>query len=596
LAGRTREVWLRRIEPQQARDLTGFVDAMSRARQLHRGRQSAMSQALPLPLPPLSGGPQSDAVGSRILELVNVAKSFGGVRALRGASFEVRRGEVMGLCGENGAGKSTLLKLLAGVHPFGSYTGDLVLNGVKQRFRGPADARAAGIAVVHQELTLVPELTVAQNLLLGHEPGSFGLVDEAKLESLAHQEVSRFGFGDQIDVTKRVGELGIGLQQMVEIVRVLRRDARLLVLDEPTAALSPRETDLLLGWVDSLREKGTTCIYVSHRLDEIFRLCDRVTVLRDGRTAATLVASETTPTDVVSEMVGRAVRPRARAKPRVRNEVPPGLLVSDLHVRRIGARTTAGLRPYVVEGVRLSVRRGEVVALCGAVGSGRTALLSALFGCARAGMTGRIAIDGVEATLDSPRAAIERGIGFVPEDRRGAGLVLDMTVGENLAMASLGSPRIMGNGARVGLIDPVAENHLAGRCIDALRIHGEASSRAGTLSGGNQQKTALGKWLASPPKVLLLDEPTRGMDVGAREEIYGILERLAEGGVAILFASSDLTEVLRLAHRIIVLRDGRVVGELDSAVATEETIVQMSTAAIRAETAPRAQTNFAGDA
>jgi D-xylose transport system ATP-binding protein len=525
-----------------------------------------------------------------ILQLIGIEKSFGGVRALRGATLEARRGEVMGLCGENGAGKSTLLKLLAGVYPFGSYTGDLLLGGVSQRFAGPADARKAGIAVVYQELTLVPELTVAQNLLLGREPRRFGLVDEAKLESVARQHLDRFGFGDQIDVTKRIAELGIGLKQMVEIVRALPQEARILVLDEPTAALTVREADLLLGLVSSLREKGTTCVYVSHRLDEIFRLCDRVTVLRDGRTAATLVTRETTPDEVVAEMVGRTVRTRGRPTSRPPGEAPATLVASDLHVRRAGGGR-GELRPFVVEGVNLSVRRGEVVALCGAMGSGRTAILSSLFGCARAGTTGRVQIDGVDVSLDSPRAAIEHGVAFVPEDRKGAGLVLGMTVGQNLAIPSLASARVMGGGARIGLVDPVAENDLAARRIQGLRIRGDGSSTAATLSGGNQQKVVLGKWLENPPKVLLLDEPTRGVDVGAREEIYGILEGLAQNGVAVLFASSDLCEVLRLAHRIIVLRDGRIVGEMDSALATEEEIVQMCTAAASADTAPRGQTN-----
>jgi ABC-type sugar transport system ATPase subunit len=519
-----------------------------------------------------------------ILQLVGVEKSFGGVRALRGANFEARRGEIMGLCGENGAGKSTLLKLLAGVHPFGSYAGDVLLGGAKQRFAGPADARAAGIAVVHQELSLVPELSVAQNLMLGREPRRFGLVDEAKLESVAREHVERFGFGDQIDVTKRIGQLGVGLRQMVEIVRALLQEAPILILDEPTAALTSREADLLLGWLRSPR--ATTCVYVSHRLDEIFRICDRVTVLRDGRTAATFVTKETTPAEVVAEMVGRTGRGPARSRrvaPNPAATAPSVLRLSNLHVRRGGGRRNSGLRPFVVEGVSLDVRRGEVVALAGAMGSGRTALLSSLFGCARAGVTGQIAIDGTDVRLDSPRNAIERGVAFVPEDRKGGGLVLGMTVRENLAIPSLAGTRAMGCRARLGLVDPIAETRLANRRIEALRIRGEAASMTGTLSGGNQQKVALGKWLETPPKLLLLDEPTRGVDVGAREDIYGILEDLAAAGVAILFASSDLSEVLRLAHRIIVLRDGRVVGEIDSAAATQEAIVQMSTAAARAD-------------
>jgi D-xylose transport system ATP-binding protein len=534
---------------------------------------------------------------SPLLQLAGIEKSFGGVRALRGASLEAQRGEVMGLCGENGAGKSTLLKLLAGVYPFGTYAGDVIVDGVTQRFAGPDDARRAGIAVVYQELTLVPELTVAQNLLLGREPRRFGLVDEAKLEALAREHVARFGFGDRLDVTKRVGELGIGLKQIVAIVRALPQEARILVLDEPTAALNADEADTLLRWVGSLRDAGTACIYVSHRLGELFRLCDRVTVLRDGRTVATLVTQETSPEEVVAQMVGRAVH--AAARPRrgpVREEAVdavetrPALSVSDLHVLRAGPQHAGDLRPFVVEGVSLAIRPGEIVGVFGAMGSGRTALLSSLFGCARAGMTGRVTIDGTDVTLDSPRTAIAHGLAFVPEDRNGAGLVPEMTLGQNIAIPSLASERLMGQKARLGLVDADVEASLGERRIRGLGIRGRASSAVGTLSGGNQQKVVLGKWLETPPKVLLLDEPTRGVDVGAREEFYGILDELAEGGVAVLFASSDLSEVLRLAHRIVVLRDGRIVGEVASSLATEEMIVRLATAAggARSRTATKA--------
>jgi ABC-type sugar transport system ATPase subunit len=519
-----------------------------------------------------------------VLQLLAIEKNFGGVRALRGASLEARQGEIMGLCGENGAGKSTLMKILGGVYPFDSYSGGVVVGGELQRLTGPADARRAGIAVVHQEPTLVPELTVAQNLLLGREPRRFGLVDDARLEVMARSDVARFGFAEQIDVTKPIQRLGVGLQQMVEIMRALRENARILVLDEPTAALTGREAELLMGWLKSLRSRGTTCVYVSHRLDEVFALCDRVTVLRDGRTAATLVTAETTPDQVVSEMVGRAVHGRSRPKETAPSCSTPVLEVKDLYVNRVKpTRRSAGgegvVRPFAVAGATFSVRPGEILAICGAMGSGRTALLSALFGCARAGTSGQVRVGGVCVDLDSPLTAIRHGIAFVPEDRRAKGLVPNMTLGENLALPSLSSREVMGNHARVGLVDPVAEELLADRRIRSLRIRGEASVPVSTLSGGNQQKAVFGKWLEHPPKVLLLDEPTRGVDVGAREEIYRILEDLTHAGVAIVFASSDLSEVLRLALRVIVLRDGRPVGELEGSSATEEAIVLFSTGA-----------------
>lgn len=519
------------------------------------------------------------------LRLTRIEKAFGGVRALRGANLEAQAGEIMGICGENGAGKSTLLKVLSGVHPFGSYSGDVVLHERAQRFTGPADARRAGIAVVYQELTLVPELTMAQNLLLGREPRRFGLVDNAKLEAMARTQLAQFGLANAIDVTQPVAKLGIGLQQMVEIMRALPQEASVLILDEPTAALTPREADLLMGWLRDLRDRGTTCLYVSHRLDEVFALCDRITVLRDGRTAATFTTRSTTPDDVVREMIGRTVAHStpgengAASASASRNGHPATLRVEGFHVRRAVGSTNAVDKPFAVTDVSFSINGGEIVAVCGAMGSGRTALLSSLFGCARAGTTGSVWIDGTRAHLDSPRAAINLGMAFVPEDRKGAGLVLGMTVAENLALPLLTSTDVMGPGARVGLVDRHAETQLAGRRIEALRIRGDAQSIVGTLSGGNQQKVVLGKWLEHPPKILILDEPTRGVDIGAREEIHTILEQLAAKGVAILIASSDLQEVVRLAHRTIVLRDGRIAAELDASHVTQHAIIELSTAA-----------------
>ena len=517
------------------------------------------------------------------LELIGIEKSFGGVHALRGAGLSVRRGEIMGLCGENGAGKSTLIKVLAGVHPHGSYRGSIEVGGKAVRLSSPTDARRAGIAVVHQELMLVSELSVAQNLMLGREPRRFSFIDDARLESTAHEYLLRFGFAGQIDPAKPVGQLGIGMQQIVEIVRGLSLEASILVLDEPTAALTQHEARKLLDWLRKLRAEGTTCIYVTHRLDELFSICDRLTVLRDGCTAATTVTADTTPERVVSLMVGRALdgaRSRTRFLAGAR-EKRPALQVKDFSVFRSRVRRgEADQPPFALQAVSLSLWPGEIVAVSGAMGSGRTALLSGLFGCAEAGATGTILIDGVEVVIDSPLTAIRRGLALVPEDRKGRGLVLGMTVAENLALPSLASPQAMGGAARFGLVDAASESMLAERRIRSLRIRGDAASTASTLSGGNQQKVVVGKWLEHPPKVLLLDEPTRGVDVGAREEIYGILSQLALQGVAVLFASSDLSEVLRLADRIIVLRQGRKVAELDGETATEEIIVQLSTGAL----------------
>jgi ABC-type sugar transport system ATPase subunit len=391
-----------------------------------------------------------------------------------------------------------------------------------------------------------------------------------------------------------VGELGIGLQQIVEIVRALSFDARVLVLDEPTAALTSREADRLLAWLRERRGAGTTCIYVSHRMDEVFSLCDRITVLRDGRTAGTRVTAETTPAEVIALMVGRALEARPTEKA-VLAQGKPALEVKDLRVGlpgsvKKGAWPAPGER-LAVDGVSLAVREGEVVAIAGAMGSGRTALLSTLFGCALGPVGGEIRLGGEsfhDGALGSPAEAIARGVVLLPEDRKGRGLVLDMTVEQNLTLPWLASPDVMGREARIGLIDAAVEGRISAQRIAELRIRGAAGAAASTLSGGNQQKVVLGKWLARPPRVLLLDEPTRGVDVGAREEIYAILGDLAGRGVAVLLASSDLPEILRLAHRILVLRRGRIVGELDPASASEQAIVELSTgAADQAEMASR---------
>jgi ribose transport system ATP-binding protein len=449
-------------------------------------------------------------------------------------------------------------------------------------------------------------MSVAQNLMLGRaragDAGTPGrrrsprlpFVDEDADEAAARDLLARFG-ETRIDPRAPVGSLGIGVQQVVEIVRALADDARVLVLDEPTAALTTDETERLLAWLRGLRERGTTCIYVSHRMDEVLALCDRITILRDGRTAGTVITAATTGAAIVRLMVGRDLPARDPHSSRIECNSPAeethssrtecNLKGAEEHSSRIECKSeTASKHSSVIECgdagavrlrvrdlsvagaldcVSLDVRAGELVAVCGALGSGRTALLSTLFGCATRRPRGEVLLDGAPAMLSSPRAAIRAGLALVPEDRKARGLVLDLTVAENLALP-------------LALADEAEAELIARARIAELRIRGAADAPVATLSGGNQQKVVLGKWLHRPPRVLLLDEPTRGVDIGAREEIYALIGALLARGVAILMASSDLGEAQRLAHRIVVLRRGRVAATLPAG-ATQDQIVALST-------------------
>jgi ABC-type sugar transport system ATPase subunit len=481
-----------------------------------------------------------------VIELRGIGKEFPGVRALHDVTLAIRPGEVLGLVGENGAGKSTLIKVLGGAYPAGSFCGEVVVDGTPRAFRSARDARAAGIAVVHQELSLVPEMSVADNLVLGREPATLGVVDEARAEAMARARLATVGGGlvDGIDLRAPAGRLGVGVQQVLEIARALGDHARVVVLDEPTAALTPAEVERLFQLVRERRAAGTAFVYISHHLDEILALTDRVAVLRDGVLVATRVTAETCAEELIDLMTGKelvAVSRRAAER---------GAPVLEVRGLTVAHPTLRGRR--AVDGVSFTVHAGEVVALAGAMGAGRTATLSALFGLARAGATGEVRVDGRSADVSTPRAAIAAGLALVPEDRKAAGLVLGMSVADNLALPAL--PRLV-DGAR-------AERTAADR-VKGMRIKIPAlGAEVATLSGGNQQKVVIGKWLELAPRVLLLDEPTRGVDVGAKAEIYKLVEELTARGHAVVLASSDLPEVVRLADRVVVLRDGRLAGEL----------------------------------
>jgi D-xylose transport system ATP-binding protein len=474
-----------------------------------------------------------------ILAADGLVKEFPGVRALDGVTFTVAAGEVHALCGENGAGKSTLIKTLSGIHAHGSYGGRVLVDGAEARFAGIADAERAGIAVIYQELALVDELSVAENIMLGREPVRGGLIDWEALRREAAAVLERHGL--DLDPAARCGDLGTGRQQLVEIAKALAKRSRVLILDEPTAALTAAEADALLGILRRLRAAGTAIVYISHRLDEVLGLADRITVLRDGRSVAALDGPQATREALIAAMVGR---PIADLYPR-RAGTPGGelLAVEGLAVDGPGRR---------LSGISFTVRAGEVLGIGGLMGAGRSELLLHLFGAWGRRMAGRVALAGAPWAPAGPRQALDGGLALVVEDRKRQGLILDRGVGYNLSLASLG--RLPGRIA----IDRDAEAARNRAAADSLRIKAADHEVAvATLSGGNQQKVVIGKALLAEPRVVLLDEPTRGIDVGARAEVYAIINRLTDEGRAVVLVSSDLPELLGMSDRILMLADGR---------------------------------------
>ncbi|MFN8549016.1 MAG: sugar ABC transporter ATP-binding protein [Candidatus Eisenbacteria bacterium] len=492
------------------------------------------------------------------LELRAIGKDFPGVRALDHVTLDLAPGEIHALCGENGAGKSTLIKIVCGAIPHGSYEGDVRLRGQSLRFRGPRDAEAAGIALIAQELALVPELSVAENLLLGREPVTRGWIDRPRLRAEARRALDRVGLA--LDLDRPVKELGVGQQQMIEIARALAKEASILVLDEPTAALSESDAARLFVLLRELRARGVSLVYISHRIEEILGLADRVTVLRDGRSISTARADALTREAIIAAMVGREVKnlyPRAAA-PR-----PERVLA----VRDLTMRDTADGGRTLLAGVSFDLHAGEVLGVAGLMGAGRTALLAALFGAARAEVSGTLQFGsaGARAPFRHPEEAIAAGVALVSEDRKRFGLVPQGSMRDNLTLAALS------RFARGGLLDESARGAACEEQRRALGIRAASLEvAASTLSGGNQQKVVLGRWLLREPRVLLLDEPTRGIDVGAKAEIYELIATLAARGLGVLLVSSDLPELLGLSHRLLVLSNGRPTAELGADAAPAE--------------------------
>ena len=492
-----------------------------------------------------------------LMEVRCVSKSFPGVSALQDVSLTLNRGEVLAVVGENGAGKSTLMKILAGVQR--PDRGEILLAGRTVALDSVHAALAAGIVLIHQELNLAENLDVGANIFLGREPRRFGFTDKRRIDEESAAVLRRVGLN--VSPRRIVGNLSIGQQQMVEIAKALAVNARVLIMDEPTSSLSRHETEQLFRVVRELRERGISVVYISHRLGEVKALADRVVVLRDGRNAGELSRDEIEHDRMVRLMVGRDLA-------RMAHRPTAAVNAKDLMLEAVGVRTAA----HPNDPINFAVRAGEIVALTGLVGAGRTELLEVLFGVTPAA-GGEVRVGGRKVLLNGPCDAIRAGIALVPEDRKLQGLILGMAVCENVSLACLS--RASHRGSFVNFAD---ERRVVSDMIRQLDIR-TPSDRQVTqyLSGGNQQKVVLAKWLAMRPKVLLLDEPTRGVDVGAKQEIYRLMEALAERGVAILFVSSEMEEVLRMADRALVIHDGRITGQLSREELSEEAVMQLAT-------------------
>jgi rhamnose transport system ATP-binding protein len=501
----------------------------------------------------LPSSADATASATPVLSLQHATKAFGAVQALQDVSLELFGGEAHAVVGENGAGKSTLVKILAGVHQPDS--GTLVVGGSELVLAGPAGAIAAGVAIIYQEPTLFPDLSVAENVYIGRQPLRRGRrIDHREMHTRVSELLERLGVA--LDPDRIARGLSIAEQQIVEIAKALSIDAKVIVMDEPTAALSAAEVTRLFGVVKALRDHGTAVLFISHRLEEVFDLCQRVTVLRDGRLVLTQETATITVEEIVRAMVGRDIAARVH-EPHERGE--PVLAVQRL------------TREGVFVDISLEVCAGEVVALAGLVGSGRSEVARAIFGIDRYD-AGAVSIDGKALRRASPSAAMAAGIGFVPEDRRQQGLVMDMGIARNIALASLRRLR------RYGLLFGGVEQRFAADWAKRLQLkYRRLSDPATSLSGGNQQKVVLAKWLSRQPRLLIVDEPTRGIDVGTKAEVHRLLVALARDGVAVLVISSELPEVLAVADRVGVMREGRLVALIERDDATEESIVAAAT-------------------
>ncbi len=501
-----------------------------------------------------------------ILEMKNITKTFPGVVALNNVSFQVAEHEIHCLVGENGAGKSTLMKVLSGVHRYGDYTGEIIFGGKVQQFHTIADSEKARIAIIYQELALVPEMTVYENIFLGHEIGNGFTVDWNETVKKANEMLGRVQL--EVNPATKVKDLGIGKQQLVEIAKALSRDVKLLILDEPTAALNEDDCDNLLELLRGLKQHGVTCVLISHKLKEVIRIADTVTVLRDGQTICTLSAAkgEVSEAILIKHMVGREID---NIYPRREHHASQKVV---LEVRNWNAYDP-NLGRAILKDVSFNLKKGEILGFAGLMGSGRTELAKSIFGNPDGyNITGELRVDGTLRHFRRPQDAITHSVAYATEDRKKNGLILIQDVKQNITLANLREI------AQRGIVNANAEVKVAEEYTNALSIKTPSLEQTvSNLSGGNQQKVSVAKWLFVKPEVLILDEPTRGIDVGAKYEIYTIMNRLVNQGMSIIMISSELPEILGMSDRIYVVSSGRITGELPTSEATQEKIMQLAT-------------------
>ena len=497
-----------------------------------------------------------------ILQIENVTKDFPGIRALSDVSFNVKKGDIHGICGENGAGKSTLVKILAGVYPHHTYQGEIYFNEKELKLTTSSieEAIKEGIATVYQEPVVVPQMTAGENIFLGREPQEKGVINWSKLYSDTKEILTRYKL--TVPLFARLSALSVGQQQMVEIAKALSHEITLLILDEPTSALTEAEVNYLMEILKNLKKSGVTCIYISHRLEEFFRIADKITVLRDGKVVDTVLTAGTSEEKVIAMMVGREMKKRFPAR-----KSNPGKKI--LEVKNLSVSVQ---HKTVIKDVSFNLKEGEILGIAGLMGSGRTELVTALFGEYGNQVSGEVLLEGKPVNIRSAEDAIGYGISLVPEDRKEMGLILIQEIFKNISLPNLKEFSTTLN------IDKYKELQECQKYVDDLSIKAPSLfTITESLSGGNQQKVVIAKWLMSNPKILILDDPTRGIDVGTKYEIYNLINKLAENGVGIIMISSELEEILGMSDRITVMREGECAGTLDRKDASQERIMAMAT-------------------